>query len=52
MKSLVKFIFSKGYTEYWSREIFIINSALKTNLWAHKIKDINEEKTIGSFYKK
>ena len=29
---------SKGYTENWSREIFIIDSVLKTNLWAYKIK--------------
>ena len=26
-----KNIFSKGYTENWSREIFIINSVLKAN---------------------
>ena len=24
---------SKGYTENWSREIFVIDSVLKTNLW-------------------
>ena len=47
-----KNIFSKGYTENWSREIFIINSALKTNFWTYKIKDLNEEKIIGSFYEK
>ena len=28
-----KNIFSKGYTENWSREIFINNSVLKTNPW-------------------
>ena len=33
-----KNIFSKYYTEYWSREIFIINSVLKTNPWTYKIK--------------
>ena len=34
-----KNIFSKGYTETWSREIFIIDSALQTNPWAYyKIK--------------
>ena len=46
-----KNIFSKGYTENWSRVIFIIDSVLKTNLWTHKIKDFNREK-IGSFYEK
>ena len=28
-------IFSKGYTEDWSREIFFIYSVLKTNLWTY-----------------
>ena len=32
-------IFSKGYTENWSREIFIIDHVLKTNPRAYKIKD-------------
>ena len=31
-----KNIFSKSYTENWSREIFIISSVLKTNPWAYK----------------
>ena len=47
-----KNIVSKGYTENWSREIFIIDSVLKTNAWTYKIKDLNGEKTIGSFYGK
>ena len=47
-----KNIFSKGYTENWSREIFIIDSALKTYSWTYKIKDLNGEKIIGSFYEK
>ena len=34
-------IFSKGYTENWSREIFVIDSVLKTNPWTYKIKDLN-----------
>ena len=28
--------FSKGYTENWSLEIFIIDSVLKTNPWTYK----------------
>ena len=36
-----KNIFSKGYTENWSREIFIVNSVLKTNPWSCQIKDLN-----------
>ena len=47
-----KNIFSKGYTENWSREIFIIDSVLKTNHWAYKFKDLNREKILGSFYEK
>ena len=45
-----KNIFSKGYTENWSREIFIIDSVLKTNPGTYKMKNINGEKIIGSFY--
>ena len=47
-----KNVFSKGYTENWSREIFIIDSVLKTNPWTYKLKDLNGEKIIGSFYEK
>ena len=47
-----KNILSKGYTENWSRKIFIIDSVLKTNPWTYKIKDLNGEKTIQSFYEK
>ena len=45
-------IFSKGYNENLSREIFIIDSVLKTNTWTYKFKDLNGKKIIGSFYKK
>ena len=47
-----KNIFSKKYTGNWSREIFIIDSVLKTNPWIYKIKDLNGEKIIGSFYER
>ena len=42
-------IFSKDYTKNWSREIFIVDSVLKTNPWFYKTKDLNGEKIIGSF---
>ena len=45
-----KNIFSKGYTENWSKEIFVIDSVLKTNTWTYEIKDLNGEKIIESFY--
>ena len=47
-----KNIFSKGYTENWSREIFIIDSALTIKSWTFKIKDLNGEIILGSFYEK
>ena len=47
-----KIIFSKCCTEYWSNKIFITDSALKTNPWKYKIKDLNGENIIQSCYKK
>ena len=44
--------FTKGYTENWSRETFINDCALKINPWTYKMKDVNGEKVIGSFYEK
>ena len=47
-----KNIFSKGYTEHWSRETFSIDSVFKTNPLTLKVKDSNGEKIIGIFMKK
>ena len=47
-----KKIFCKSYTENWTREIFVIDSALKINPWTYKIKYLKGEKTIVSFYEK
>ena len=47
-----KNIISKGYTENWSREIFLIDSVLKSNPWIYKIKDLHGKKLIGNFYEK
>ena len=47
-----KNVFSNGYTENCSREIFIIDSVLKTNLWTYKIKDLNGKKIIEVFMKR
>ena len=44
--------FSKGYTKNWSKEIFIIDSVLKTNPWTYTIKHLNGEKIIRHFYEK
>ena len=32
-----------------SQEKYLIDFLLKTNLWTYKIKDLNEEITIGTF---
>ena len=47
-----KKLFSKADTENWSREIFVIDFVLKSNPWTYKIKDLKEEKIIGSFQEK
>ena len=39
-----KNIFSRHYNGNRSKEIFIIDSALKTNQWTQKFKDLNKEK--------
>ena len=44
-----KNIFSKGYTENRSREMFIINSVVKTNPWTYKIKDLNGKTNNRNF---
>ena len=42
--------FSKGYTENWSRKIFIIDFVLKTNPSMNKMNDLKVEKILGNFY--
>ena len=36
-------IFSKIYTEKWSRKICVIDSVLKAIPWMHKIKDLDKK---------
>ena len=45
-------IFSKGYTKNWSKEVFFINSVLKTKPWTYKVTDLNGQKIIGTFHEK
>ena len=45
-------MFRHGYKENWSKEIFAINSVLKTNALTYKIKDLNGETIIGFFNEK
>ena len=46
---LSKKYFLEGYTENWSKEIFVTDFVLETNPWTYKIKDLNGEKIIGRF---
>ena len=48
----IRIFLQKGYTENWSREIFIIDSVLKANPWTYQIKDLNGGKIMGSFNEK
>ena len=40
--------FSKSHTKNWFREIFVIDSMLKTNPWTYKINDLY--RTKKSYY--
>ena len=48
--SKYKNMFSKGYNENWSRERFIVDFALKADLWTYKSKYLNEENMKRSFF--
>ena len=44
---------NKGYTENWPKEMFAIDSLLKTNRLTYKIRNLNGETIIIiSFYEK
>ena len=43
--------FSKGYETNWTEEIFVISEIMKTSPITYKIKDLNGEDIVGSFYK-
>ena len=45
----VQNIFSKGYTENWSREMYPVDSLLKANPCTYKIKYLKAGKITGSF---
>ena len=47
-----KNIFSKGYTENWSEEVFIISKIKSTVPWTYVISDLNGEPITGIFYEK
>ena len=47
-----KSIFAKGYTLYWSEEVFVIKKANYTVPWKCVILDLNGENMVGRFYEK
>ena len=50
--SKYKNIFAKGYTPNWSEEIFVVKEIKNTVPWTYKIKNLNGEEVMGSFYEK
>ena len=45
-----KKLFEKGRTTNWTTEIFEISEVRKTNPITYRIKDLNNEPILGSFY--
>ena len=50
--SKFKNTFAKGYTPNWSSEKFIVDKINDTIPYTYKLKDLNDEEIIGSFYDK
>ena len=42
--------FDKGYKPNWTKEIFVVDEIKNTNPITYKIKDLDGEPIIGSFY--
>ena len=43
-------VFDKGYTPNWTEEIFVVDKIQFTNPITYKIKDLNGEEILGTFY--
>ena len=50
--SKYKNIFAKGYTPYWSEEVFVTTKVKNTAPWTYVLNDLNGEEGIRSFYEK
>ena len=50
--SKYKNIFAKGYTQNWSKEVFVVSRIKDKVPWTYVISDVNGEKIAGSFYEK
>ena len=50
--SKYKYIFAKGYTPNWSKEVFVINKVKNTVPWTYVINDLKVKKLLEHFMKK
>ena len=50
--SKYKIIFAKGYTPYWSEEVFVIKKVTNTVPWTLLTSDLNVKESVGRFYEK
>ena len=48
--SKYKYTFNNKYAPNWTREIFLVSEILNTQPVTYKIKDLNNEEIVGSFY--
>ena len=46
----IKDIFKKGYTPNWTEEIFTIDKINMTNPVTYQVRDLNNEKNLGSLF--
>ena len=47
-----KNIFTKGYTQNWSEQVFVVSKIKNKVPWTYIISDLNGEPLTGSFYEK
>ena len=50
--SKYKNIFTKGYSQNWSEDVFVVSKVKDTVPWTYAISDLNGEPIAGSFYEK
>ena len=50
--SRYKNIFSKGYTQNWSEEVFVVSKIKNAVPWTYVVSNLNGEPITGSFYEK
>ena len=50
--SKYKTVFAKGYTQNWSKEVFVVTKIKNTVPWTYVISDLNGEPIAGTFYEK